>query len=322
MDPTENIGLALAALLIEALIGYPGWLYRVVGHPVGWIGRVIALAERRLNLPRLDAQERRARGFALMAGLLAPVGLAALAIQSSLALSLPGQALLALIASTLLAQRSLYTHVRDVADALDRSLGEGRTAVARIVGRNTQDLDEAGVSRAAVESLAENLSDGVVAPAFWLALLGLPGAALYKAINTADSMIGHRTERYRDFGFAAARIDDAVNWPAARIAGALIVAAAALGRETWPLRGWRVMKRDADTHASPNAGWPEAAMAGALHVRLGGPRVYGRNVVDGAWLGDSEAPVDRTTIRRALKLYRRALVLQFLALAFVAALLV
>ncbi|HRY03561.1 MAG TPA: adenosylcobinamide-phosphate synthase CbiB, partial [Beijerinckiaceae bacterium] len=225
-------------------------------------------------------------------------------------------------ASTLIAQRSLYAHVRDVAVALDRSLEDGRAAVALIVGRNVEELDEAGVSRAAVESLAENFSDGVVAPTFWLALAGLPGAALYKAINTADSMIGHKTERYRDFGYAAAKIDDVVNWPAARISGALIVGAAALGRATYPLRGWRVMKRDAGKHVSPNAGWPEAAMAGALHVRLGGPRAYGGNVVAGAWLGDADEPVDRATIRRALKLYRRACVLQFFGLAFVGALLV
>jgi len=319
MDLMDTLGLALAALAIEALIGYPGWLYAVVGHPVSWIGRIIGSAERRLNV---DGADRRGRGWALMAGLLLVVGLAALSLQLSLAVSIFGYAALALIASTLIAQRSLYAHVADVADALDHSLAEGRTAVARIVGRNVEELDEEGVARAAVESLAENFSDGIVAPTFWMALLGLPGAALYKAINTADSMIGHKTERYREFGFAAAKIDDAANWPAARIAGALIVAAAAFGRGTFPLRGWRVMKRDADKHASPNAGWPEAAMAGALHVRLGGPRAYGGNVVDGAWLGDADEPVDRATIRRALKLYRRACVLQFLALAFIAALLV
>lgn len=322
MDPTDNIGLALAALLIEAAVGYPDWLYRTIGHPVSWIGRLIAFAERRLNLPALRREDRRMRGFYLMAGLLFFVGFLILVLQASLPASLLSQALLALLASTLLAQRSLYAHVRDVADALETSLEDGRAAVARIVGRNVADLDEAGVSRAAVESLAENFSDGVVAPAFWLALLGLPGAAIYKTINTADSMIGHKTKRYRSFGYAAAKIDDAANWPAARIAGALIVVAAAFGRGTWPLRSWRVMKRDAGKHASPNAGWPEAAMAGALHVRLGGPRAYGGNVVDGAWLGDAEEPVDRATIRRALKLYRRALVLQFLALAFVIALLV
>ncbi|MCB1542548.1 MAG: cobalamin biosynthesis protein CobD [Rhodoblastus sp.] len=322
MDLTENIALALLALLVEALIGYPGWLYRIIGHPVSWIGRLIGFFERKLNLPVRAAEIRRERGWGLMAGLCLLVGFGALSIHLALAGAILGFALLALLSSTLIAQRSLYAHVRDVADGLDRSLEDGRAAVSLIVGRNVADFDEAGVSRAAVESLAENFSDGVVAPTFWLALAGLPGAALYKAINTADSMIGHKTERYRDFGYAAAKIDDIANWPAARIAGALIVAAAALGRETFPLRGWRVMKRDADRHVSPNAGWPEAAMAGALHVRLGGPRAYGGNVVAGAWLGDADEPVDRTTIWRALKLYRRACVLQFFGLAFVAALLV
>ena len=322
MDLTENLSLALLALLIEALVGYPGGLYRTIGHPVSWIGRLIGFVERRLNLPGRGADTRRERGVGLMIALCFLVGFGALAIHLSLAGTLPGLALLALIASTLIAQRSLYAHVRDVADALDHSLDDGRAAVSAIVGRNVAELDEAGVSRAAVESLAENFSDGVVAPTLWLALAGLPGAALYKAINTADSMIGHRTERYRDFGFAAAKIDDVVNWPAARIAGALIVAAAALGRGTYPRRAWRVMKRDAARHVSPNAGWPEAAMAGALDVRLGGPRAYGGNVVAGAWLGDADEPVDQATIRRALKLYRRACVLQFLGLVFVAALLV
>ena len=322
MDLTENIALALLALLIEALVGYPGWLYRIIGHPVSWIGRLIGFVERKTNLPARAPDIRRERGWGLMFGLCLLVGLGALSIHLSLAGTLPGLALLALVASTLLAQRSLHAHVRDVAEGLDRSLEDGRAAVALIVGRNVAELDEAGVSRAAVESLAENFSDGVVAPTFWLALAGLPGAALYKAINTADSMIGHKTERYRAFGYAAAKIDDVVNWPAARISGALIVGAAALGRATYPLRAWRVMKRDAGRHVSPNAGWPEAAMAGALHVRLGGPRAYGGNAVAGAWLGDADEPVDRATIRRALKLYRRACVLQFLGLAFIGVLLV
>lgn len=321
MDLTENITLALLALLIEALVGYPGWLYRIVGHPVSWFGGLIGLVERKLNLPARPPEKRKERGWGLMVGLCLLVGFGALAIHLSLAGALPGLLLLALVASTLLAQRSLYAHVHNVAEALDRSLDDGRAAVALIVGRNVEDLDEAGVSRAAVESLAENFSDGVVAPTFWMALAGLPGAALYKAINTADSMIGHKTDRYRDFGYAAAKIDDVVNWPAARIAAALI-AAAALWPGTYSLRGWRVMMRDSGKHDSPNSGWPEAAMAGALHVRLGGPRAYGDNVVAGAWLGDADEPVDAGTIRRALKLYRRACVLQFLGLAFVAALLV
>ena len=317
----DSIVVALATLIFEGLIGYPDWLYRAIGHPVTWIGRAISFGEGRLN--RLDAPkpERRARGWGLMATLLIAVALVSILIVARAGESVAGLAIIALCASTLIAQRSLHAHVRDVADALGRSLSEGRTAVAKIVGRNVEDLDEAGISRAAIESLAENFADGVVAPTFWLALLGLPGAALYKAINTADSMIGHRTERYEDFGFAAAKIDDAANWPAARLTGVLIVAAAALGWKSSAPQAWRIMRRDARQHASPNSGWPEAAMAGALGVRLGGPRAYGGLSIDGAWFGDGDAPVDRTTIRRALALYRRALALQFAGLALVALLL-
>lgn len=321
MNLTDTIWLALAALIVEGLAGYPDWAYRAIGHPVSWIGRLIGFGERMLNKTGLSADARRARGWALMAVVLLVVGYIGLAVQERLPHSLGGLAALAVCSSTLIAQRSLHAHVRDVANALDESLEAGRTAVARIVGRNVSTLDEAGVARAAIESLAENFSDGVVAPTLWLALFGLPGAAVYKAINTADSMIGHKTKRYRAFGYAAAKIDDAANWPAARIAGGLIVGAAVFSRRTFAMRAWRTMKRDAPSHVSPNAGWPEAAMAGALHVKLGGPRAYGANKVEGVWLGEGEDPVDRTTIRRALSLYHRALALQFLGLALVAALL-
>ena len=321
MDLQQSLALALAALVVEALVGYPDWVFRAIGHPVTWIGRLIAFGERLLNDLGKSKDSRRARGWALLGVVLLIVGWIAFAIEDRLPKSIGGFVLLTICASTLIAQRSLYSHVRDVANALDVSVEAGRTAVGKIVGRNVSALDEAGVARAAIESLAENFSDGIVAPTFWLALLGLPGAALYKAINTADSMIGHKTRRYRAFGYAAAKIDDAANWPAARIAGGLIVAAAALGFKTSAAGAWRIMRRDAGLHASPNAGWPEAAMAGALSVRLGGPRAYGGADMDGAWLGDGEAPVDRAAIRRALAIYLRALALQFLGLALVGALL-
>ena len=169
-----------------------------------------------------------------------------------------------------------------------------------IVGRNPQSLDEAGVSRAAIESLAENFSDGVVAPAFWLGLGGLPGAVLYKATNTADSMIGHRTPRHEAFGWAAARFDDLVNLPASRLTALLIVAAACLHREASPRGAWRAVRRDASHHRSPNAGWPEAAMAGALGLRLAGPRVYGDMRVEDRWMGDGRAEATAGDIDRAL----------------------
>ena len=210
----------------------------------------------------------------------------------------------ALLASTLLAQRSLWLHVHAVADGVQTGgLDGGRAAVARIVGRNPQSLDAAGVARAAIESLAENFSDGVVAPALWCALLGLPGIAAYKAVNTADSMIGHRTARHAAFGWAAARLDDLVNLPASRLAALWIVLAAALLSDTDSLAALRAIWRDAGRHRSPNAGWPEAAMAGALGLRLAGPRVYGTSRVEDAWMGDGRAEATDADVRRALRVY-------------------
>ncbi len=223
-------------------------------------------------------------------------------------LQLPlGILLAAIIASTLLAQRSLHDHVAQVATALDQhGLDAGRAAVSHIVGRDPQSLDEAGVARAAIESLAENFSDGVVAPAFWLAVAGLAGGAAYKAINTADSMIGHRTPRYAAFGFAAARLDDLVNLPASRLAALLLVAAAAMTSRKAAAEAWRAVVRDAAHHRSPNAGYPEAAMAGALGLSLAGPRVYGGTEVADALMGNGRRDATAADIRAALALYRRA----------------
>jgi len=211
----------------------------------------------------------------------------------------------ALAASTLIAQRSLYHHVARVAAALEQDgLVAGRAAVAQIVGRDPQALDEAGVARAAIESLAENFSDGVVAPVFWMALAGLPGGAAYKAINTADSMIGHRTPRHEAFGFAAARLDDLVNLPASRLSALLVVVAAGpAGRSA---DAWRAVMRNARHHRSPNAGYPEAAFAGALGLALAGPRVYGGVAVEDAVMGDGRRAANAADIRAALALYRRA----------------
>ena len=214
---------------------------------------------------------------------------------------------LGLLASSCLAQRSLDAHVRAVADALEiGGIEAGRGAVAKIVGRDTASLDVAAVSRAAIESLAENFADGIVAPTVWLALGGLPGGVLYKAINTADSMIGHRTPRHEAFGWASAKLDDVVNWPAARLASLAVVVAAALVSGASARDAWRIMRRDARGHPSPNAGWPEAAMAGALGIRLGGSRRYGGRLVPDATMGDGAGTVDSRTIRRALRLYRTA----------------
>jgi adenosylcobinamide-phosphate synthase len=215
--------------------------------------------------------------------------------------------LVAVPASSLIAQRSLYDHVECVATALEQEgLAAGRKAVSRIVGRDPQTLDEAGVARAAIESLAENFSDGVVAPAFWLAVAGLAGGAAYKAINTADSMIGHRTPRHEAFGWAAARVDDLVNLPASRLSALLLIAAAATMRGASGADAWRAVKYDASRHRSPNAGYPEAAMAGALDLALAGPRVYGGIKIDDALMGRGRRNATADDIRAALALYRRA----------------
>jgi adenosylcobinamide-phosphate synthase len=225
-----------------------------------------------------------------------------------------GSGILVLAASSLLAQRSLHQHVRAVAEALEtQGLQAGRAAVAMVVGRNPDRLDEAAVARAAIESLAENFSDGVVAPAFWLIAGGLPSAMCYKATNTADSMIGHRTPRYHAFGWAAARLDDVVNLPASRLSALfLVLAAAAIGAS--PRGALQAVCRDAPGHRSPNAGWPEAAMAGALGLRLAGPRFYAETLIDDAFMGDGRREATAADIIRALRLFRAACVTQWLVL--------
>ena len=286
MPLSTSLPLALMGLAIEALIGYPAPLYRAIGHPVTWMGRWLKILEARFNRPSLSFAARRALGVVALSFTLAPVALIAWAATRALvSCGAFGFAALALLAASLPAQRSLAAHVLAVAEGLDASLEEGRQAVAMIVGRNPKALDEAGVARAAIESLAENFSDGVVAPILWIALGGLIGGAVYKAINTADSMIGHKDDRYAAFGWAAARLDDLVNLPASRLAALWLVLAAAVtpGASAW--RAARTVWRDASLHRSPNAGWPEAAMAGALGLKLAGPRVYGRTLVDDAFMG-------------------------------------
>ncbi len=316
------ISLALLALLLEAAFGYPQRLVDRIGHPVVWIGRLISAMDRAWNQVARPFATRRAAGVATLLVLVGVAGGSGYALQVAL-LALPfGLLVLALLASSLLAQRSLHDHVARVATALEQGgLEVGREAVSHIVGRDPLSLDEAGVARAAIESLAENFSDGVVAPAFWMAVAGLPGAAIYKAVNTADSMIGHRTPRHEAFGWAAARCDDVVNLPASRLSGLAIIAAAALLPGMDARGAWRALRRDAGRHRSPNAGWPEAAMAGALGLALAGPRRYGGVLVDDALMGDGRRDASAADIRAALRLYRTAdalligvMVLVFLAL--------
>ncbi len=303
--------LAATALFFEAAFGYPDALYRAIGHPVTWIGALLAWLEARLN----RGNRRRLAGAAALLAVLAASALPALALQEALIGSRLGFLVLAALASSLLAQRSLYTHVKAVADALDaEGLEGGRRAVSRIVGRDPAALDEAGVARAAIESLAENFSDGVVAPLFWLILSGLPGAAAYKPANTADSMIGHRTARYAEFGWAAARFDDLINLPASRLAALWLILGA--GRAAGAAAA--AVRRDAARHRSPNAGWPEAAMAGALGLKLAGPRAYGGAMVDDAFMGEGRREADSADIQAALRLYVRACAIQFAATAALA----
>jgi adenosylcobinamide-phosphate synthase len=274
---------------------------------VTWIGRLIGTIDLSLNHESRNNASRRWAGAVALLIVIMVVAAVAFAIERGL-LRLPwGIVAAAAVASTLMAQRSLYDHVARVADALERdSVAAGRAAVAHIVGRDPAALDEAGVARAAIESLAENFSDGVVAPTFWLAVGGLAGGAAYKAINTADSMIGHRTPRHEAFGFAAARLDDLVNLPASRLSALLIVAAAAVTPGASPAAAWRAVIRDAPQHRSPNAGYPEAAMAGALGLALAGPRVYGGIEVADAVMGDGRREATAADIRAALSLYMRA----------------
>lgn len=295
----------LVACAVEAAVGYPAGLHRRLPHPVVWIGGVISGLEQAWNAPHLSPEVRRGLGV---------VTLVVIAALSALAGWLPGLvsppwgAGVLILAGTLgLAHRSLFEHVR----AVQRPLAAGdlvaaRSAVAAIVGRDTAILDESGIASAALESLAESFNDGVVAPVFWFVVAGLPGLLLYKAVNTADSLIGHREPRWRDFGWASARMDDLLNLIPARLAGALIALAGG--------GGWRIMARDAAKHASPNAGWPEAAMAGALGVGLGGAAHYDGVLTARPVFGDGPAPTARD-LGRGLTLYVKACGLMWLALA-------
>src|SRR5262245_20478752 len=313
---------ALLALLIEVIVVYPDRLVRAIGHPVTWMGGMIAGLDRALNHETMSDAKRRAAGVAALLAIIGVPAIIGYVVQRG-ALLLPlGIVVAAIIASTLIAQKSLREHVSRVAAALEHDgVTAGRMAVAHIVGRDPDTLDEAGVARAAIESLAENFSDGVVAPAFWLAAAGLAGGAAYKAINTADSMIAHRTPRHDAFGRAAARLDDLVNLPASRLSALLIVAAAAVSPGASVAHAWRAVVRDAPRHRSPNAGYPEAAMAGALGLALAGPGVYGGRPCEAAVMGDGRRDATAADIRAALRLYRHADAM-LIALVAIAALLI
>lgn len=291
--------LSPLALLVERVVGYPRPLLSRIGHPVIWIGALIGWLETRLN----NGTSRRRNGIVMLLLLLVAVAAVVVPLVTLLRLLPFGWLLEALLATTLLAQKELGRAVRAVADSLSHSLEAGRRQVSQIVGRDPDSLDGAGVARAAIESLAESASDGVIAPLFWLVLGGLPGIVLYKAINTADSMVGHRSERYRDFGWASARLDDLVNWIPARLTALLLAGAAFWVKQADPEKSWSTALRDARKHQSPNAGWPEAAMAGALGYALGGPRFYGGEIVDLPDLGSGRRDLGPADVRKALELH-------------------
>jgi adenosylcobinamide-phosphate synthase len=307
-------GAMAVAMTVDALLGWPGALFARVGHPVTWLGGLINILDGRFNRS-IDAPGiRRITGAAValfVIGLSAGIGWA---VQATLAFEWNRIILVGILAWPLVALRSLYDHVAAVVHPLQSGdIAAARAAVAHIVGRDPATLDEAGIARAAIESLAENASDGIVAPVFWGALFGLPGIFGYKAINTLDSMIGHRTTRHESFGWAAARIDDLANFIPARLTGFLFVLLAAR-----PSDAMSCMARDANRHRSVNAGWPEAAMAGALGVRLSGPRIYHGSTADEPWLNEGARDPLAADIRQGLKLYVRAMVLLAGVLAMLA----
>ncbi|MBU2992580.1 adenosylcobinamide-phosphate synthase CbiB [Octadecabacter sp. 1_MG-2023] len=291
------------AMVLDAILGEPKWLWDHFPHPAVLMGRCVSALDQKLN------DRTRQKGIAAVLVLL----IAALAIGYLLQ-SLPGIWVEVVLGAILLAQRSLVDHVKAVADALRLSVDDGRSAVAMIVGRDVRDMDEPAIARSAIESAAENLSDGVIAPVFWFAVAGLPGLLAYKIINTADSMIGYRTEKYEAFGWAAARLDDVLNWIPARIT-ALLLWAVAPNRPTWA-----AIRRDAALHRSPNAGWPEAAIAPALGVSLSGPRSYEGVIQDFPWVnpvGSKDAGAD--DIDGAIALLWKAWALALLVIAVIAA---
>jgi adenosylcobinamide-phosphate synthase len=303
----QHFTAAALALLLERPFGYPKPLYDKIGHPIEWIGTILKKLETLLYDPEAEPMQARLRGVAALLALLLIVAVPAVVVTSILSTFKFGWIIEALIATALIAQHSLYEHVSAVGKGLDISLIEGSKAVAKIVGRDPAALDESGVVKGALESLAENASDGIVAPVLWYALLGLPGIVAYKAINTADSMIGHKSERYIYFGWAAARLDDLINLPASRLTGFLFAAAAAWNDRERGKIAVQAMWRDAPKHQSPNAGWPESALAASLGVKFGGPRSYDGSRVNLPWMGEGRETLNRDDIRKGLRLYGTAM---------------
>ena len=314
----NNFALVALALVVEYFLGYPQALFNVIGHPVQWIGKLIAYFDEGLNDPDLQASDQRNHGIFAIVAICIVVGVPALAVAKLLANLTFGWIINIALATTMIAQKSLRDHVSAVARTLPQSIADARKHVGKIVGRDPNELNESDIAKAALESLAENTADGITAPIFWYAIFGLPGIVIYKAINTADSMIGHKSEKYLHFGRAAAKLDDIVNLPASRLTGLLFAAAAWFKSKTRAKAALTAMWRDASKHQSPNAGWPEAAMAGALDLKFGGPREYDGETVELAYMGDGRAQLNASDIEMGIELYDRALLI-LLAVAVVLA---
>ncbi|MEP6065759.1 MAG: adenosylcobinamide-phosphate synthase CbiB [Paracoccaceae bacterium] len=305
--------MMFVGFVIDVILGWPNMLFARIGHPVTWIGHLITVLENRLNTG--SENQRRFAGAICVVTVLVIVTLPAVLIQWTLSDGPIGLILGGILAWPMFAVRSMHDHVRAVAVPLAHGdVASARAAVAMIVGRDPSKLGENGIARASIESLAENTSDGVIAPVFWGVVAGLPGLVAYKAINTMDSMIGHRSDRYEHFGKTAARLDDVVNLPASRLSAVLFAAS----RPKTIAKSWSVIKNDAHKHRSPNAGWPESAVAGALDIRLSGPRIYEDRIADEPWLNPGAPDPKAPDVHRALSLYRTTMVLTVLALGLLA----
>ena len=303
------------AMVVDALVGWPSGLFARIGHPVTWLGALIAGLDVRWNRAADAPRIRRAAGIAAALAVIALASGLGFLVQAVVS-PWSSVVLLGILAWPFVALRSLYDHVAAVRDPLRASdIEAARKAVSMIVGRDPKALDEAGIARAAIESLAENASDGIVAPLFWGVLFGLPGIIGYKAVNTLDSMIGHRSERHEAFGWAAARIDDVANFIPARLTGLLFACCAGPKLRS---QAMSCMIRDARHHRSPNAGWPEAAMAGALGVRLCGPRFYDGELADEPWLNAGARDPSGDDLARGLKIYVAAMLVLFALLVVIA----
>ena len=308
----------LIALALDVTIGWPDWLYRRIGHPVGWMGRVIAVADLRFNRSDSPDAVRKRNGIAAALAVIAATGGLAWCVTMVLPEGLLGMAIAGVLAWPFLAARSLDEHVRAVAKPLaEGDVPGAREAVSKIVGRDPAMLDSPAMARASLESLAENASDGVVAPLLWGTFFGLPGIAAYKAVNTLDSMIGYRTVRHEAFGWASARIDDLANLVPARLTAVLLACASGA-----PHRVLRIVFRDARHHRSPNAGWPEAAMAGALRVKLSGPRIYAGHAGPSGdpFLNPDGSEPGPGDIEAGIRVYRKAMMLAAVLLVLLAVL--